>query len=199
MPRPSNTHVRRRQISDALLQVMAEHGYHGASIAKIAKQAGLASGLVLYHFESKADILIDAVETLTGSFQRRYDERLVGSSGNPRARIDAFIDAHLALGTDADEASVAAWVVIAGQAVRDAHVREVYSRSVESRLGELEKSIRAERAARGTSGRGARRIAAAVLSAIEGSFVLAVAAPGVLPRGYAAPMVRAMVTALLET
>jgi TetR/AcrR family transcriptional repressor of bet genes len=176
---------------------MAENGYHGATIAKIAREAGLASGLVLYHFESKSAILIDAVESLVATFHDRYQKRLAQAGDDPRRRIDAFIDAQLALGEDADEAVVAAWVVIAAQAVQDAHVREVYAQSVESRLRDLEQLVHAARKAEGRSARGSRRVAAAVLSAIEGSFLLACAAPGVLPRGYAAPSIRSMVDGLL--
>lgn len=197
MARPSNTAERRRQISDALVRVMSRHGYHEASIARVAKEAGLAAGLVLYHFDSKAAILLEVVEAMVGALERRYRERRARAADTPRAHLHAFIDAHLALGDGADEAAVAAWVVIGAEAVRDPEVRNIYARSVQSRLRELESLIRADLRASGAAGKGVPRIAAAVLAAVEGSFVLAVAAPGVLPRGYAAPAVRAMVDGLL--
>ncbi|HWU90089.1 MAG TPA: TetR/AcrR family transcriptional regulator [Kofleriaceae bacterium] len=198
MPRPSNTSERRTQISDALIRVMAEHGYHGASIARIARAAGLASGLVLYHFESKSEILMHAVDALFQGYERRYRARLASVGDDPRARIHAFIDAQLALGPDADEAAAAAWVVVAAQAVCDADVRRLYARSVEDRLGELERLVRADLEANRKGARGAQRIAAAAISAIEGCLLLSAAAPGTLRRGYAAPTVRAMIDGLLD-
>ena len=46
MARPSNTEERRQQIVQGLLRVMAERGYERASIAEIARAAGLTPGLV---------------------------------------------------------------------------------------------------------------------------------------------------------
>ena len=56
MARPSNTEERRQQIVEGLLRVMAERGYERASIAEIAKAAGLSPGLVHYHFTEKQEL-----------------------------------------------------------------------------------------------------------------------------------------------
>lgn len=45
------------QILDAALHVFAEGGYHGASIASIAKRAKISKGLIYNYFESKEEIL----------------------------------------------------------------------------------------------------------------------------------------------
>jgi TetR/AcrR family transcriptional repressor of bet genes len=177
---------------------MAEHGYHGASIAKIAKKAGLASGLILYHFESKADILNAAIENLVALFEARYAKRLESAGTDPRDQINAFVDAHLSLFPSSDKKSVAAWVIIGAQAVQNAEVRKLYAASIEKRTQELEQLIRAERKSRGKSSRGAKQSAAAIMSSIEGAFLLSSAAPGVFPKGYAAPTLQTMIEALLE-
>jgi TetR/AcrR family transcriptional repressor of bet genes len=177
---------------------MAKHGYHGASINKIAKEAGLASGLVLYHFESKGEILLHAVQSLVDSFEERYQARLSLADSDPERELDAFIDAHLALGDDADPEAVAAWVVVGAQAVQNEEVRAAFAESVSNRLAELERILRAVHRSREQSSRGTRQMAAAILSAIEGCFLLSSSAASVLPRGYAAPSVRAMVRGLLR-
>src|ERR1051325_1811277 len=64
MPRPSNTALRQDQIKDALLSVMAERGFDAATVAHIAQAAGLAPGLVHYHFASKQQILLALVRDL---------------------------------------------------------------------------------------------------------------------------------------
>ncbi|HEY4122015.1 MAG TPA: TetR family transcriptional regulator, partial [Byssovorax sp.] len=49
---------RRAQIVAALARVMAARGYERATVAQIAAEAGLAAGLVHYHFASKRDVLL---------------------------------------------------------------------------------------------------------------------------------------------
>lgn len=52
------------RILSAAQQVFAEHGYAGASIARIAARAGFAKGLVHHHFGSKRDLWLAAIDAL---------------------------------------------------------------------------------------------------------------------------------------
>ena len=87
MPRPTNTSDRRAQIIDALIAVMATQGYDGASIGDIARHAGLAPGLVHYHFDSKLEILVEAVRTIAARHEAALDARTAGAP--VRERLDA--------------------------------------------------------------------------------------------------------------
>jgi len=199
MPRPRNTDARRAQIVDGLLDVMARAGYDGASIQEIARAAGLTPGLLHYHFGSKQEILVALVERLIDGVRARYDARLAAGVTEPRARLDAFIDAHLARGRDADPRAVAAWSVVGAEAIRQPDVRALYRRALGSSLRELTRLVTTVRRADGAGRRhptSARETAAALLTAIEGAFRIAAAAPGALPAGYAAPTVRALARAL---
>lgn len=191
MARPSNTLQRREQIVDGLLSVMATRGYEGASVVAIGKQAGLAPGLVHYHFDTKAEILLALVERLVGQVRARY-------AGRPGDRLDAFIDAHLALGSDADPRAVAAWSIIGAEALRQPDVRRLYRAALASTLNELRRLVAERLREQQRVTRNARRISAAIVSAIEGSFRIAAAAPGALPGGYAAPMVRRLAAGLVS-
>ena len=55
--------VRRAQIVDAAIAVVAEEGYARASMARIAQQAGLSKGLLSYHFRNKEHLLEPALRT----------------------------------------------------------------------------------------------------------------------------------------
>jgi TetR/AcrR family transcriptional regulator, transcriptional repressor of bet genes len=190
--RPSNTRERRAQIVDALLTVMARSGYDGASIQAIAKEAGLAPGLLHYHFESKQEILRELVETLAAQLRERYRRRLDDAGEAPGARLRAFVEAHLAEGPDADARAVASWVLIAAEAVREPEVRALYGASVGERLAELEGLLRACIAGAGKRARGVRALAAAGMAAIEGAYLLSASTDRVMPAGYAAGALVAM-------
>jgi TetR/AcrR family transcriptional repressor of bet genes len=194
MGRPSNTEERRQQIVAGLLQVMAERGYEGASVAAIAKAAGLSSGLVHYHFKDKQEILLTLAEQLAARVHQRVASRLARVKGNEaRARVDAFLDAFLATGADADPASVASWVTISAEAIRQPEVRAIYEKVVRADLEHLEELVGAV-----TGKRRARAMAAGLFAAIQGYFVLAASAPGLVPPGSAASTVKRMAAGLLD-
>ena len=54
------TEEKRRQILDAAVRVFARQGYHDSRVGDIAKDAGVAYGLVYHYFNSKEAVL-DAV------------------------------------------------------------------------------------------------------------------------------------------
>jgi TetR/AcrR family transcriptional repressor of bet genes len=169
---------------------MATRGYEGASIVAIAKAAGLAPGLVHYHFDTKAEVLLALVERLVTRVRARHAAR-------PGERLEAFIDAHLALGPDADPRAVAAWSIVGAEALRQPDVRRLYRAALASTLKELKKLVAARLREQRRVTRNSGRIAAALVTAIEGAFRIAAAAPGALPGGYAAPMVRRMAEGLV--
>jgi AcrR family transcriptional regulator len=51
---------RRRQILDAAVRVFARKGYHGARVSDVAREAGVAYGLV-YHYYGSKEALLDAI------------------------------------------------------------------------------------------------------------------------------------------
>lgn len=62
------------QIIDAAVIVIAENGYHGSQVAKIAKQAGVADGTIYLYFKNKDDILISVFKEKMGVFIERLRE-----------------------------------------------------------------------------------------------------------------------------
>jgi TetR/AcrR family transcriptional regulator, transcriptional repressor of bet genes len=192
--RPSNTGERRQQIVAGLLRLMSERGYERASVAEIAKAAGLSPGLVHYHFHDKQEILLTLVEQLAQGVRQRVAKGLARVEGAPpKARVEAFLDAYLATGEDADPAAVASWVTISAEAIRQPEVRTLYEAVVRTDLHHL------ETLAEPLTGKArAKTVAAGLFAAIQGYFVLAASAPGVVPPGSAASTVKRMASGLLD-
>ncbi len=195
MARPKNTEERRTQIVEGLLHAMGEHGYDGASVTRIAEAAGLAPGLVHYHFASKLDILLALIELLRERVLLRF-ERRAACVNSARARLYAFLDAHVALGKDAEPAAVACWVAIGAEALRQEPVQKAYKKAARDTIERLQQLVSCTLRDEGRSDAAAAEIAAALLSAVYGCYQLAVAAHAA-PAGFAAPTLRRMADGLL--
>jgi TetR/AcrR family transcriptional regulator, fatty acid metabolism regulator protein len=59
---------KRALILDAAIKVFARSGYHGARVSDIAREAGIAYGLVYHYFRNKEEILASAFEERWGGF-----------------------------------------------------------------------------------------------------------------------------------
>ncbi len=59
---------RRRTILRAAIEVFAKKGYHGCRIADVAKEAGVAYGLVYHYFKNKEELLQSVFEAGWGDF-----------------------------------------------------------------------------------------------------------------------------------
>jgi TetR/AcrR family transcriptional repressor of bet genes len=181
---------------DALLAVMAERGYEGASVQAIARRAGLAPGLIHYHFATKQEILLEAIRQLTDIVQQRF-QALARGTATPLARLRAFIDARLARGSGASPPAVAAWVIVGAEAVRQPEVKVAYQEAMRAQQALLEPLL-GELAGKALSAREVRHLCGIVLAAIEGAFQLSVSAQDVMPRGYAARTLMALIESRLQ-
>lgn len=67
-PRPRGRPGKRKLILDAAIRVFARVGYHGARVSDIAREAGIAYGLVYHYFRNKEEILGQVFEERWGAF-----------------------------------------------------------------------------------------------------------------------------------
>jgi AcrR family transcriptional regulator len=120
-PRPKITEVRREEIVRAALEVISERGFQDTRVADIAERARTSAPAVLYHFESKGEIL-DAVVSLAED--RFYDgvEATLAEDVGPAERLVRFMES--AARGDDGEATVAMWrmwLEIWTRALRERH------------------------------------------------------------------------------
>lgn len=192
MSRKSNTEQRRNEITAGLLKAMAVHGYEKATIQSIAAAAGLAPGLIHYHFKTKNEILLHLARTLAAVGRARF-LALAEQARTPEARLRAYVDARLALGDGSAPEAVAAWVAIGAEAVRQPEVRAIYQQVVGDELAMVTELASEALVAAGKPPRDAEALAQTLVTFGEGAFQLASAAQGVLPAGYAAAAAHAII------
>ncbi|MBK9036948.1 MAG: TetR family transcriptional regulator [Myxococcales bacterium] len=196
MARRSNTAARRAQIVDALVEVMATQGYAGASIADVGRAAGLAPGLIHYHFADKVEILVEAVRAIAAAHTQALDAAVAGA-GAPAAQLVAFIDVHLGLGAHAAPAALACWVTAMAEALREPRVRAEVERTLAALVARATAIIAAGRRAKVFTCTDADAAAAALVATIQGYFTVAVTARGLIPAGSAAPSTLRMAAGLV--
>jgi len=68
----------RRQLIEAAIGTLKDHGFAGASARVIADRAGINQGLVFYHFDSVIGLLLAALDTVSATRQARYGEAVAG-------------------------------------------------------------------------------------------------------------------------
>ncbi|AKT38355.1 TetR/AcrR family transcriptional regulator [Chondromyces crocatus] len=194
MGRPRNTELRRAQIADAFIAVVADVGVDAATVPAIAEAAGLSPGLVHYHFETKDEILPLAIERLSLLLEMRIEGRLRAAGDDPRARLHALVNAWLARDESADPRAVRAWAALGAAAARNADVRALTAaftgRVVERWEREVLAALSPERRER------ARDIATTLVLGIEGALRVGTMSDALAP-GDGARLGRALVDALL--
>ncbi|MDT0529244.1 TetR/AcrR family transcriptional regulator [Micromonospora sp. DSM 115977] len=81
----------RERIIAAALEIMAEHGYAGCSVAAVAERAGMATGSVYRHFPTKADLVAEVFRTAS---RREVDAvaRAAALEGTVAERVTAVIE-----------------------------------------------------------------------------------------------------------
>ncbi|MCM3703621.1 TetR/AcrR family transcriptional regulator [Paenibacillus macerans] len=87
--------ARREQIIEASIRTLDEIGYVHASLAQIAKRAGISTALISYHFADKNDLMNHLLMKLV-ELSTAYVLDRVRPASTPEEKLEAFINASLA-------------------------------------------------------------------------------------------------------
>ena len=85
---------RRRELIEAAIHVIAQHGRAGCTVGRVAQQAGLSQGLMNFHFKSIDRLLVAAFDHLAAEFDSTWQRRVAAAGPDPEARIAAMIEAY---------------------------------------------------------------------------------------------------------
>ena len=115
---------KRQQLIDGALAVFSEKGFDKATNQDIAEAAGIASpGLIYHYFESKADLLRQAMSARAPSLQSvMHNEALMGMA--PRAALTLIGSAFLAALNDPENRRL--FRVIIGEGLRNPALAEAW-------------------------------------------------------------------------
>ncbi|RZT86605.1 TetR family transcriptional regulator [Pseudonocardia sediminis] len=94
--------ARRRQIVAAAIDTVAEQGFGAASLAAIARTAGVSKGVISYHFSGKEELMEACVEGIYTGIAERVVPKLEGLAPLEMIREHVLAVAHEGL-THRDE------------------------------------------------------------------------------------------------
>jgi AcrR family transcriptional regulator len=111
-PRPQIDHIRRPQILEAASEVIRDRGAAATRIADVAERAGTSGPAILYWFDSKDELLGEALSFAEDAFYDGLTVRLEGAE-RPAERLRLLFDASV------DEYDWTLWMELWVRALRD--------------------------------------------------------------------------------
>ena len=90
-----NTARRRRQILEAAIDSIVEHGFASTTLAKVSTAAGLSQGMAVFYFKTKELLLEETLKYHYESYQRIWERAVAEAPEDPVSRVLALVLADL--------------------------------------------------------------------------------------------------------
>jgi AcrR family transcriptional regulator len=86
--------ARKRQIAEVTVDLIAQHGLRGATMARISEAAGVRQASLYTHFQSRKEILLAALDVV---YEKIYASRETRTDENSLERLRQMCDHHIQL------------------------------------------------------------------------------------------------------
>ncbi len=88
----SQSSVRRQQLLDAGLSVVARRGLSGITVNDIADEAGCSYGVIAFHFKTKERLLLAVLDLLASNYEKIWLDAMASAAASPAERLRLLID-----------------------------------------------------------------------------------------------------------
>ncbi len=142
MPKLGMGPVRRTQLIEAAIGALHDYGYAETTVSRIAKRAGVSSGIVHHYFEGKDDLLFATMRHMLRELRDETRSRLKQVT-SPYLRLQAIIEANFAPSQYSPEV-MSAWLALYGSARQSAQLTRIlklYDARLKSNLRHALKQI----------------------------------------------------------
>ncbi|VEB97599.1 Fatty acid metabolism regulator protein [Cedecea lapagei] len=110
MPKKGMQPIRRRQLIDATLNAINEVGMHDATVAQIARRAGVSTGIISHYFQDKNGLLEATMRDVTTQLRDAVVGRLKALPGaSASRRLSAIVEGNFD-DTQTHSAAMKAWL-----------------------------------------------------------------------------------------
>lgn len=93
LQRKVSRELRRQQLIDATMKVLARKGYAQTTLSDVAKEAGVSHGLVIFHFDSKEKLLTETLLFMAEEYRANWEKALAEAGPSPAEQLDALMRA----------------------------------------------------------------------------------------------------------
>ena len=105
-PEARNEHSRRDELLAIAGGLFAERGFKNTTVRDIADAAGILSGSLYHHFDSKESMVDELLDTFQTELWKQYDA-IEASDQTPKAKLEAIVRASFeAIGEHRDEVAI---------------------------------------------------------------------------------------------
>jgi len=131
-----NANRRRKQLIDAAIQSIVEHGLSATTLATVAKASGLSQGTAVFYFKNKQTLLYEAFRSRLDDYRKTWTDTLSEVGPDPVDRIATLVFASMdsKLLTQQD---MAFWNSFWPAASRQANLNEIYEQFDDERQAVL--------------------------------------------------------------
>jgi TetR/AcrR family transcriptional repressor of bet genes len=115
LTRVEQKQLTRQKLIEATMKVIAEQGFSGVTMAKVAERAGLSRGIGNFHFQSKEQLLLETLRANYFEFDAAWRKAIADAGPSPVDQITEVIKTILTPPI-ADPNKIAIWVAYWGEA-----------------------------------------------------------------------------------
>lgn len=141
MPRVGIEPLRRQQLIDAALEVIAREGFQGATVGRISQASGMSVGIISHYFGGKNGLLEATMRYLLSSLRLDLLQRMEEGYNDPHARLVAIIESNFS-GVQTDLKSARTWLAFWAQAMHSPGLARLQRINEQRLLSNLMVSLR---------------------------------------------------------
>ncbi|MDT8421839.1 MAG: TetR family transcriptional regulator C-terminal domain-containing protein [Desulfuromonadales bacterium] len=105
--------ITRQRLLETTIDIIADEGFAGVTMAKVAERAGLSRGICNFHFQTKEQLMLEAFRGLYIEHEQTWRKILTDDARSAAERLSALIET-LLTPPIADHKKVAVWLAFWG-------------------------------------------------------------------------------------
>ncbi len=141
LSRSEQKQITRQKLVNATIDLIAKKGLSGVTLAKVAEVTGLSRGICNFHFNTKEQLMLEALQTLYHEHEQTWRNAVSNASESPADRLVTLIKA-LLNPPIADHKKLSVWMAFWGVAPHRKTYLEICANIDREYEAEVEKLLR---------------------------------------------------------